>query len=55
MVHSTSSIVFVTLLKVQAPVVQKEDNSIHWINLYPLDSAIGLPNTYSFDSDLFGG
>ena len=29
-----------------APVVRMVDNAIHWINLYPLDSAIGLPNTY---------
>ena len=25
---------------VQAPVVQKVDSAIHWINLYPVDSAI---------------
>ena len=25
---------------VQAPVVQKVDSAIHWINLYPLDSVI---------------
>ena len=29
-----------------APVVQVVDNAIHWINLHPLDSAIGFPNTY---------
>ena len=28
-----------------APVVQKVDNTVHWINPYPLDSAIGFPNT----------
>ena len=28
----------------QAPVVQKVDNAIHRINLYPLDSAIGFPD-----------
>ena len=26
-------------------VVQKVDNATYWINLYPLDSAIGFPNT----------
>ena len=26
-----------------APVVQKVDNDIHWINLYPVDSAIDFP------------
>ena len=37
----------------QAPVVQMADNAIHWINLYPLDSAIGFPN-HPLDSDLSG-
>ena len=38
-----------------APVVQKADSAIHWINLYSLYSTIGFPiNTYLFDSDLFG-
>ena len=27
----------------QAPVVQKVDNAIYWINLYPVDSAICFP------------
>ena len=35
----------------QAPVVQKVDNAIHRINLYPLNSAIGFPNTYPLDGD----
>ena len=38
-----------------AQVVQKLDSAIHWINLCPLDNAIGLPNTYPLDSDLSGG
>ena len=37
----------------QAPVVQMADNAIHWINLYPLDSAIGFPN-HPLNSDLSG-
>ena len=37
------------------PVVPKEDSSIHWINLCPLDSAIGFPNAYPLDRDLSGG
>ena len=41
--------------KLQAPVVQKVDNTIHRINHYPLDSAIGFAITYSLDSDLSGG
>ena len=41
--------------KVQAPVVQKLDSTIYWINLYPVDNAIGFPNIYPLDSDLSGG
>ena len=46
---------FPSLIKTrnQAPVVQMADNAIHWINLYPLDSAIGFPN-HPLDSDLSG-
>ena len=38
-----------------APVVQKLDSAIHRIILYPVDNAIGFPNTYPLDSDLSGG
>ena len=38
-----------------APVVKKADSANQWINLYPVDSAIGFPNTYPLDSDLSGG
>ena len=41
--------------KDQAPVVQKVDRAIRWINLYPVGNAIGFPNTYPLDSDLSGG
>ena len=41
--------------QIQSPVVQKVDNAIHWINLYPLDRATGFPNTYPLDSDLSDG
>ena len=36
------------------PVVQKVGYTIHWINLYPLNSPTGFPNTctYLLDSDL---
>ena len=37
-----------------APVFQKEDNAIHWINLYPVDNVIGFPNNYPLDSDISG-
>ena len=39
----------------QATLVQKVGIAIHWINLYPVDSAIGVPNTYPLDSDLSDG
>ena len=38
-----------------APVVQKVESAIHQINHYPMDSAIGFPNTYTLDSDLSSG
>ena len=38
----------------QAPMVQKVDSAIRWINLYRVDSTIGFPNTYPVDSDLSG-
>ena len=38
-----------------SPVVQKVDNAIDWINLYPLDSAIFFPYIYPLDSNLSGG
>ena len=38
-----------------APVVQKLDSATHRINLYPVDNAIGFPNTYPLDSDLSSG
>ena len=40
---------------VLAPVVQKVDSTIHWINHYPVDNAISSRNTYPLDSDLSGG
>ena len=41
-------------IQLQAAVVQKVDSAIHRINLYPVDSVIGFPNTYPLDGDLFG-
>ena len=38
-----------------APVVQKADNAIHHIDLYPVNSALGFPNTYPLDRDLSYG
>ena len=39
----------------QASVVQKVDNAIQWINLYPVDSTIGFSNDYPPESDLSSG
>ena len=36
-------------------VVQKVDNALRWINLYPVHTAIGSPNTYTLDGDLSSG
>ena len=38
-----------------APVVQTLDKAIQWINIYPVDGAIGFPNTYPLGSDLSDG
>ena len=47
----THVLVFVGL----APVVRKANSAVHWVNNYPLDGAIGFPNTYPMDSDLSDG
>ena len=39
----------------QAPVVQRLDNAIHWINYYPVDSLVCFVDTYPLDSDLSSG
>ena len=41
-------------IKDPAPVVQRVDNAICWINFNPVDNAIVSPNTYPLDGDLFG-
>ena len=38
-----------------APVVQRVDSTIQWINYYPLDNAINFDSTYPLDSDLSKG
>ena len=44
-----------SVLLTQGPVVRKVDNTIHWINRYPVDSVVCFVNTYPLDSDLSGG
>ena len=41
--------------KHQAPVVQRVDSAIHWINLYTVDSSVHFVNSYPLDSDLSVG
>ena len=36
----------------QAPVVQRLDNTIYWINLYLVDNAVHFAISYLLDSDL---
>ena len=46
--------VWMTESNLQSLVIQKVDNPIHWINLNPVDSVVGIHNTYPLDNDLFG-
>ena len=36
-------------------VVQKVDNALRWINLYPVYTTIGSPNIYTLDGGLSSG
>ena len=38
-----------------APVVQKQESGIHWINLYPVDKYKGNQLHYTLDRDLSSG
>ena len=38
---------------VPAPVVRKMDSAVHWINLYSVNDAIGFPNTYPLESNVW--
>ena len=37
-----------------APIFQKVNNAIQWINLHPMHSTIGFPSTHPLDSHLSG-
>ena len=43
------------MLPALIPVVQKLDNAIRSMNLYPVDIVIGFANAYPLDSDLYSG
>ena len=42
-------------LGIQVPVVRRSDDTIHWINLYPVDNAICFVVIYPLDSNLSVG
>ena len=42
-------------LSTQAPIVQKLDGAINWINLSPMDNTISFHNTYPLVSNSFSG
>ena len=42
-------------LSPKAPVVQKVDSAIHWINYYPVDNATGFCSMYPLESNLTSG
>ena len=46
--------VWMTESNLQVLVIQKVDNPIHWINLNPVDSVVGIQYTYPLDNDLSG-
>ena len=39
----------------QAPVAPRVGNTVHWINHYSLNNAIGFDSNYSVDSDFSAG
>ena len=51
----TAFLAIVITTIILGPVVQRSDNTIHWINLYPLDNAIHFAITYPLVSDLSVG
>ena len=42
-------------LGIQVPVVRRSDDTIHWINLYPVDNDIRFVVIYPLDSNLSVG
>ena len=43
---------FPAFIDILAPIVENVDSVTHWIILYPVDSAVGIPNACLLDSDL---
>ena len=48
-------IILIIIILILAPVVQRVDSAIQWINHYPLDKTINFDSTYLLDNDLSGG
>ena len=44
-----------TVSDLQALVLLKIRYAIQWINLYPVDNALGIHNTYPLETNLSGG
>ena len=53
--QNTDILLTIMKLLVQAQVVQKVYNAIHWVNHYLVDDLVCFVNTCALDSDLFGG
>ena len=53
--HEELSVVHSPSVCYLAPVVQRADNAIHWINHYPVDSVLCFVIIYPLDNDLSGG
>ena len=51
----TAFLALVITTIILGPVVQRSDNTIHWISLYLLDNAIHFAITYPLGSDLSVG
>ena len=43
------------MFKLQASVIRRSDDTMHWINLYPVDNTVRFAITYPLDSDLSVG
>ena len=55
-IYQADSVIHILNIRGQlAPIFQKVDNALHWINLYPVVNAIGFPNTYPLNSDFSVG
>ena len=47
--------IMMVVIIILAPVVQRVDSAMHWINHYSLDNSIGFASVHLLNSDLSGG